>query len=70
MFQQKTGDSDGDVLIAYGAVRFGNTSPQGNHLIKRLKRLYELRDLLQIKRDNREPNITLEGFPSFPKTAF
>jgi hypothetical protein len=42
----------------------------GNHVIKRLERLYELRDLLQIKRYHREPNITLEGFPAFPKTAF
>jgi hypothetical protein len=26
MFQQNTGDSDGDILIAYVAVRFGNES--------------------------------------------
>jgi hypothetical protein len=70
MFQQNTGDSDGDILIAYVAVRFGNTTAQGNHVIKSLERLYELRDLLQIKSYNREPKITLEGFPAFPKTAF
>ena len=70
MFQQNTGDSNGDVLIAYDAMRFGNTSAQGYHVIKRLERLYELRYLLQIKRYHREPNITLEGLPAFPKTAF
>jgi hypothetical protein len=53
MFQQKTVDWDRDGLFPYTAGRFGDTSAQVHHLIKRLQRLYELCNLLQIKSYNR-----------------